>query len=152
NHLLTAGYPHYLRDALEQGFSRMGTQYPPLAPHVLFMEGQVGGQIGPSGQVHALDDAGNEVRKCNQPQHPPAAGCLRGGLRVQITPDDCSLWPRAIGHGVATFAYKARDNGSMTLADVPVAWRTKRFRAHVDNVGFQVAFLAGLITTKNIYN
>ena len=152
NHMLTAGYPHYLRDALEQGFSRMGMSYPKLADHVMFMEGQVGGQIGPSGQVHALGDDGAEVHKCNQPQNPPTDGCLRNGTRVMVTPDDCTAWPRAIGHSVATFAYKARDNGATTISDVPIAWRTKRFRADVDNVGFQVAFLAGLIDTKQIYN
>ncbi|HJZ86628.1 MAG TPA: hypothetical protein VKN99_15730 [Polyangia bacterium] len=154
NHMLTAGYPHYLRAALERGFTRMGTTYPALAPAVLFMEGQVGGQIGPSGLVHAIDDSGAEVHKCNLPQYAPQRGCpdpRNPGQFIHITPDDCSLWPRAIGHAVATFAYKAAQTGATTVADVPVGWRTKRFKAHVDNVGFQVLYLAGnFMGTRNI--
>jgi hypothetical protein len=154
NHLLSAGYPHYLRSALEQGFARMGTTYPALAPGVLFMEGQVGGQIGPSGQVHAVDDSGQSVVKCQKPQHPPAMGCpdhANPGTLVAVTPDDCFAFEKAIAHGVATFAHQALAQGALTIADVPLHLRTKTFLAHVDNTVFQVAFLAGLISTKPIY-
>ncbi|HJZ88926.1 MAG TPA: hypothetical protein VKN99_27325 [Polyangia bacterium] len=155
NHLLSAGYPHFLRDGLEQGFTRLGTTYPPLAPHVLFMQGPLGGQIGPGFQVHAIDDQGNAVHKCTQPQHPPARGCpdpARPGQFIQVTPDDCFIFEQAIGHGAATFAHKALAQGATTIADVPISWRSKRFKAHVDNVGFQVALLAGLINTKEIFD
>jgi hypothetical protein len=155
NHLLSAGYPHFLRSALERGFGRLGTDYPPLAPHVLFMQGPLGGQIGPTSQVHAIDDLGISVAKCVKPQYPPAQGCpdpRHPGQFVHPISDDCFIFEEAIGHGAATFAYKALSQGATTLADVPVSWRSKRIKAHLDNVGFQAALLAGLISTKEVYD
>jgi hypothetical protein len=155
NHMLSAGFPHFLRSGLEQGFTRLGVTYPSLAPNVLFMQGPLGGQIGPGFQVHAITDQGDPVVKCSLPQYPPARGCPdpnNPGQLTHPTPDDCFGFEQAIGHGAATFAYKAMAQGATTIADVPISWRSKRFKAHVDNTGFQVALLSGLINTKEIFD
>jgi hypothetical protein len=154
NHMLSAGFPHFLRAGIEQGFTRLGTAYPPIAPNVLFMQGPLGGQIGPGFQVHAITDEGNPVVKCSLPQYPSPQGCPVPGQPGQLyhpTPDDCFAFEQAIGHGAATFAHKALAQGATTISDVPLSWRSKRFQAHVDNTGFQVALLTGLIHTKEVF-
>jgi hypothetical protein len=144
NHLISADYVNYLRQGLERGFTRMGRTYPSLAPDVLFINGEVGGLLTGL-HTHPIGDDGQPVALCGQPQHPPAAGCPdgQGGMR-QVTPDDCFAAAVAQGHGVAAFAHKALANGATTVSDLPPVWRTKKFVIYVDNVRFQIAFLAGL--------
>jgi hypothetical protein len=151
NHLISADYVNYLRQGLERGFTRMGTTYPVMAPDVLFINGEVGGLLTGL-HTHPIGDDGQPVAKCGQPQHPPAAGCpAPGGGTQPVTPDDCFAAARAQGHGVAAFAYKAIANGAVTVADLPPAWRTKKFDVYVDNTRFQIAYLAGLFGDRRSF-
>jgi len=152
NHLISADYVNYLRQGLERGFVRLGTTYPPLAPDVLFMQGEVGGLLTGL-HTHPIGDDGQPVALCHQPQHPPAAGCPDGsGGTHPVTPDDCFAGARAQGHGVAAFAHKALAQGAVTVAQLQPAWRSKSFRIYVDNVRYQVAFLAGLFMDTRALN
>jgi len=131
----------------------MGTTYPPLAPDVLFMQGEVGGLLTGL-HTHPIGDDGQPVALCRLPQHPPAAGCPDGhGGLMQVTPDECFAAARAQGHGVAAFAHKALAQGAVSVTQLTPAWRSKAFRIYVDNVRFHAAYLGGLFgTTRTFYN
>ncbi|MEZ4400310.1 MAG: hypothetical protein R3B06_09850 [Kofleriaceae bacterium] len=119
---VSSHYVHYLRAGIEGGVAA-----PWLDPIegiggvTVFVQGALGGQIG------SIRDA-------------PVPG-------PDGTPITASGHPKeeALGTNLARRALEIlRDDGE-TVTDLPLSYRTAQFHAQINNTGFQVAFLIGLL-------
>jgi hypothetical protein len=124
NTLLTADYPYYLREGMEQGFTRLGQSYAGTGAPVLYVNGAVGGMMTPL-HTHPIADDGTPV---------PAD---------QI---ESFATAEAIGHGVAAFALRALGpgGGATTEASPDLAFRSISFLAPLDNKGLHLAYYYGV--------
>ena len=126
NLLISSHYVHYLRDAIEDGITR--AQLPRRASALagiggvtVFVQGALGGQIG---SIRGAPVPGPDGTPIVDSGHPKEAAL---GL---------NLGERALE--------MLRDDGE-SVSDLPLSYRSARFHARVDNVGFQVAFLIDLL-------
>src|SRR5262249_41636962 len=111
NRLISSEWPHVLRTKLE----------PHTGSPVVYISGDVGGQIGP-GRVSPIGDDGVAV-----------ASGERSFAFIQ-----------AWGEAIARFAERAFD-GRKEVAAPRLAWRTTKFSPHVENVTYQTAAALALI-------
>jgi hypothetical protein len=123
---ITAHYPHWLRDHVENGVTTAESKYAEqdlagLGGMTLFVQGALGGQIG-------------SLRGT----HPPGPG----GVPVTKT---SHAMDEAIGTNAAARALTVlRDTGE-TASDLPLSFKSARFWARVDNLGIQVYQLLGIL-------
>jgi hypothetical protein len=123
---ITAHYPHWLRDHIENGVLASESKYaasdlPGLGGVTVFVQGALGGQIG-------------SLRGT----HPPGPG----GVPVTKT---SHAMDQAVGTNLAAVALTAlRDTGEST-SDLPLSFKSAPFYGRVDNTGIQVYQLLGIL-------
>lgn len=124
--MITAHYPHWLREHIENGVLATESTYatedlPGLGGITVFVQGALGGQIG-------------SLRGT----HPPGPD----GTPVTMT---SHAMDEAIGTNVAARALTVlRDSGEST-SDLPLSFKSAQFYARVDNLGIQVYFILGIL-------
>lgn len=125
NNLISADYPYYLREAVESGDT---TGIQGIGGICMFVNGALGGQIGPNGTI-PLDRAGNEVY------------------------GDSFEAAQAAGESYAEFALKALlpENGAVTDETADLFFRTRRVYAHIDNHLYQAVWRLGIFN-RTLYN
>jgi len=126
NNLLSADFPHWLRDAVEDGIPGLLEGVGGVA---IYVQGTCGGLIGP-GHVHPINDAGEVVAD----RHSYEA-------------------VEAFGHRYAEFAVAALDatNGAVVDTEPFLTFRSREVFLRVDNFNFQAAFRLGIFT-RELYN
>lgn len=120
NNLLSADYVHWLRDGVENGVRGL----PGVGGTAVFVQGPLGGQIGPGGGVTPLDSTGQPVT-------------AKDLTRAQ-----------AAGESVAVFALELLDGGLVEAADTEIQYRTAQIFARLDNTLLQLALLQGIVNRK----
>ncbi|MDB4958817.1 MAG: hypothetical protein JWO36_6386 [Myxococcales bacterium] len=124
--MITAHYPHWLRDHVENGVLTTASKYAlqnlaGLGGVTVFVQGALGGQIG-------------SIRGT----HPP------GPNGTPITMESSAM-DQAIGTNAAARALTAlRDSGESTSV-LPLSVKTAKFWAKIENTYFHVAFLVNLL-------
>jgi hypothetical protein len=124
--MLTAHYPHWLRDHVESGVLTTESKYAlqnlaGLGGVTVFVQGALGGQIG---SLHNT--------------HPPGPG----GVPITML---SSAMDQAIGTNAAARALSVlRDEGE-TVSDLPLSFKHASFAARIENTYFHVAFLVKLL-------
>jgi hypothetical protein len=119
---VTAHYPHWLREHIENGVQTTESVYATsnlagLGGVTLFVQGALGGQIG-------------SIRGT----HPPGPG---GTLITNVS----SAMDQALGTNAAARALTALKTSGETVTDLPLSMKSATFAARVENNGFQLAFL-----------
>jgi len=114
-HYVGSDWVHYFRESLEMG----------TGSDVVFVQGQCGGQVGPSGMVQPFDDDGT----------------------TRVPHDNSYRFIQAWGHSLAKLALKALDAGE-PVADPRLAFRHTTFDVHVENVFYHTAFELGLFPRR----
>src|SRR5262249_38893782 len=118
---ITAHYPHWLREHVEQGVTAAESKYAAtdlagLGGVTVFVQGALGGQLG-----------------SRRGTHPPGPG------GVPVTMESHAM-DQAIGTNAAARALTAlRDEGE-TVSDLPLHFVSATFKARMENTLFQVAF------------
>ncbi len=124
NLLLSADFPHWFRETVEQGLPDEGLEG--LGGVALFVQGALGGQIGP---LHGVAVPG--------PDGTPITSL--GLAKAQ-----------ALGTNLARRALEAlRDDGE-TSTETAVSYRSTEMFARVDNVGFQTLFLIDVLAPHRL--
>jgi hypothetical protein len=123
---VTAHYPHWLRDGVENGVLAADSQYAAtdlagLGGVTVFVQGALGGQIG-------------SIRGT----HPPGPGGVP--VTMESNAMDQALGTNAAARGLTVLA----DSGE-TITDLPLSFTSAKFAARIDNTLFQVAFLVSVI-------
>ncbi len=119
---ITAHYPHWLRDHVENGVKTTDSIYATsdlagLGGVTLFVQGALGGQIG-------------SLRGT----HPPGPG------GTPITMESAAM-DQALGTNAAARALTALQTSGETVTDLPLSMVSATYAARVENNGFQLAFL-----------
>lgn len=123
---ITAHYPHYLRDHVENGVKMTDSKYAAtdlagLGGVTVFVQGALGGQIG-------------SIRGT----HPPGVG----GVPVTVESD---LMEQALGTNAAAKALTALQATGETVSDLPLSFKSATYAARIDNTLFQLAFILKLL-------
>ena len=126
NLLISSHYVHYLRKAVEEGITRAqlprrASALPGVGGVTVFVQGALGGQIG---SIRGAPVPGPDGVPITESGHPKEA---------------------ALGLNLAERALELLRDGGESVAELPLSYRSARFHARVDNVGFQVAFLVDLL-------
>ncbi len=124
--MVTAHYPHYLREAIESGLATTDSIYAKtdlagLGGITVFVQGALGGQIG-------------SIRTC----HPPGPD----GTPLTVEND---VMEQALGKNAAAKGLTALATTGESVSDLPLAFKTATFDARIDNTGFQVEFLLNVL-------
>lgn len=122
NLLVSAHFVHYLRDAIEDGVT------PPFVNPIagiggvtVYVQGALGGQIGSIRNAPVPGPDGTPITESGHPKE------------------------EALGTNLARRALEIlRDEGE-TVSELPLSYRTAQFHARIENTGFQVAFIIGLL-------
>ncbi len=123
---VTAHYPHYLRDHVENGVMATESEYAAtdlagLGGVTVFVQGALGGQIG-------------SLRGT----HPPGPG----GVPVTVESD---AMEQALGTNAAAKALTALQTSGETVSDLPLSFKSATFGAQIENTLFQVAFILKIL-------
>ena len=123
---VSSHYVHYLRDAIEDGITRAqlprrATALPGVGGVTVFVQGALGGQIGSIRGAPVPGPDGVPIIDSGHPKE-EALGLNLGERALELL----------------------RDDGE-SVADLPLSYRSARFHARIDNVGFQVAFIIDLL-------
>ena len=126
NLLVSSHYVHYLRDAIEHGITlaqlpRRETPLPGIGGVTVFVQGALGGQIGSIRNAPVPGPDGTPITESGHPKE-QALGLNLGERALELLADEAE-----------------------TVSDLPLSYRTAKFHARIDNVGFQVAFLIDLL-------
>lgn len=124
NTLLSSDWPHYLREAIEGGtMAPDGSATPGLGGVAVFVQGAVGGQIGPNGL---------------------AVETWEGDPVVQS--DDVYRFAQVVGEQLGWFVLDAfgPDGGAVTDETASLGFRTREFFVDVQNIGFHIAISQGI--------
>ena len=132
--MVTAHYPHWLRDHVENGVLRSESQYAAtdlagLGGVTVFVQGALGGQIGSLRGTH--------------PPGPEGSGA-GSGTYPDITMESHAM-DQAIGTNAAARALTALQASGESVSDLPLSITSAKFNARIDNTYFHVAFLVHLI-------
>ena len=122
NLLVSSHYVHYLRDKIEGGVGAPWLD--PIAGIggiTVFVQGALGGQIGSIRDAPVPGPDGTPITASGHPKE-EALGTNLARRSLQIL----------------------RDEGE-TVSELPLSYRTARFHAQINNTGFQVAFIVGLL-------
>ena len=122
---ITAHYPHWLRDSVENGVTPAESIYAQsnlagLGGVTVFVQGALGGQIG-------------SIRGT----HPPGPG----GVPMTV---ESHAMDQALGVNAAAKALTALKTGE-TVSDLPLSVTSASYNARIDNVLFQVAFIVKVL-------
>lgn len=118
NTLLSADYVHWLRDTMENGLP--GESLAGLGGTVVFVNGALGGQVGPGGGVHPRAPDGTTVRDS-------------GFRKAELA-----------GTNVARLALQALARDGAETAVTSLAYRTAPLNARVENVGYGIFYNMGV--------
>ncbi|MCE9578630.1 MAG: hypothetical protein K8W52_36225 [Deltaproteobacteria bacterium] len=127
--LVSAHYPHWLRQYTEAGFAAgdfdgpvaLTRDLPGWGGITVFVQGALGGQIGSLRGTAPLD---------------------RHGVPVTMESHEMD---EALGANAARRALEIIADSAETVSDLPLGFRTATYAARVDNIGFQLAFQIGLL-------
>lgn len=119
NNRMTADYVHALRRTLEQGDPATAT--PGLGGTTLFIQGPLGGQIGPGGPVVPLDSSGSPVV------------------------DDGLPKAEAAGRSVGLLALDAIGGAAEVTGETDLEYRTAEIFVAVENRALQLAHTLGIL-------
>lgn len=123
NLLISSDYPHYIRDALEQGISIQGdTLVKGLGGTSVFFSGVIGGLMAPHSSLSIYDSLRNE--EYTEPSFEKA---------------------RAIGEQVAIWSLKALENADTLTRFDPLRLQAKTVFVPVKNTIFRIASSIGLL-------
>jgi hypothetical protein len=123
NQRLSSDFPHYLRQAIEEGLSLpWGEEVPGVGGMAVFYPGALGGQIGPN-RVQLADWEGNTL---------------------QTWEDEGAA--EAVGEQLAYFVLDALgdDGGAVTDVTAEIGFKTRELLVPVRNTGYHVAFNFGI--------
>ncbi len=126
---ISSHFVHWLRVGLESGIpagtytNPANAEIPGLGGVAVFVQGALGGQIGSIRNTAPLDFNG-----------------------VPFTDHSLGhLFERVLGTNLARRALEVLRAEGETVSELPLSYRTAKFHAQVQNVGFQVAFIIGLL-------
>ncbi len=119
---ITAHYPHWLRDHVENGVKTTDSIYATtdlagLGGVTLFVQGALGGQIGSLRGTAPPGPGGTPITKTS------------------------SAMDQALGTNAAARALTALQTSGETVTDLPLSMVSATYAARVENNGFQLAFL-----------
>jgi hypothetical protein len=121
---ISADWPHWLRTGIEEGVPSLpagGPDVPGLGGVTVYLQGPLGGQIGSLGRVGVPGPDGEPIFQAGHPKE------------------------RALGTNLARFTLELLATRAEIVSDLPIRYRTARFHARMDHIGFQVAYLIGLL-------
>ncbi len=125
---ISAHFIHWLRRAIEDGIPAGTYTNPPneaipgLGGVTVYVQGALGGQVGSLRTTAPLGFDGAPVDN-----------------------DDGHRFEQVLGTNLARRALEVLAAEGETVSELPLSYRTARFHAVVQNVGFQVAFIVGLL-------
>jgi hypothetical protein len=123
---ITAHYPHWLREHIENGVLATESKYattnlPGLGGITVFVQGALGGQIGSLRGTHPPGPDGTPITQVSH------------------------AMDQAIGTNAAALALTAlRDRGESESV-LPLSFKSAQFHARVDNLGIQVYFILNIL-------
>ena len=118
NTLLSADYVHYLRDTMEMGIPSESVTG--LGGITMYVNGALGGQVGPGGGVH--------------PRAPDGMTVSESGLRKA----------ELVGTNVARLALQAIQRDGQEVSDTAIRYRTAPLNARVENIGYGIFYNMGI--------
>lgn len=121
---ISADFPHWLRVGIEEGVPSLDTtepDVPGIGGVTVYLQGPLGGQVGSLGRVEL----------------PGPDGTLVGG--VGHAKDE------QLGTNLARLALELLATEAEIVDTLPLSYRTAVFNARMDNTGFHVAYLVGLL-------
>lgn len=121
---ISADWPHWIRVGIEEGVPSLpagGPDIPGVGGVTVYMQGPLGGQIGNLGQVAVPGPDGTPITEAGHPKD------------------------RALGTNLARFALELLETEGEIVSEMPLSYRTAKMAARMDNTGFHVAFLIGLL-------
>jgi hypothetical protein len=121
NNLLSADYVHWLRKVTEEGVPAESVNG--LGGMTLFVQGPLGGQVGPGGGVAPLDAMGKPVT------------------------NDGLAKAEAVGTNVAKLALEAISKGE-DATSTGISLRRALLTARVDNIAYHYGFMLGIFDRK----
>jgi hypothetical protein len=125
NNELSADYVHWLRDTIENGLP--DESIPGVGGMTVFVNGALGGQLGPGGGVHPRDRMGMPVSE---------AGFRKAELA---------------GTNVARLTLQALQRDGMETREVALSYRTAPIHAAVENIGYGIFFNSGIFD-RELFN
>jgi hypothetical protein len=125
--LISADYPHILRDGSENGIMAgdvdgVTANIAGIGGVTVFVQGALGGQIGSLRGTAPLDGNGDPLT--TGPSH---------------------VMAEQIGKNAAARALQVLAAEGETVTDLPLSARSAVFHARIDNIGFQVAFILHIL-------
>ncbi|MCC6559435.1 MAG: hypothetical protein IT372_41475 [Polyangiaceae bacterium] len=125
NNELSADYVHWLREVVEVGVPSEGLLG--LGGTTVFINGPIGGQVGPGGGVHPIDAGGAPV---------PQAGLAKA---------------EAAGTSVGKLALDAILTSGEDVADASIVLRSEPIEVRIDNLAYHFLANAGVFD-RQFYN
>jgi hypothetical protein len=119
NRMISADYVHWLRDGIEMGVPDQGAAG--IGGTTVFVQGALGGQVGPGGGVGPIGKDGMPITKYGLPRS------------------------EAVGTNVAALALKALAESGEDVTDTSVVHREKQIFAHVENIGYHFLHDLGVL-------
>jgi hypothetical protein len=129
--MISADYPGMLRKSVEEGLEITGAggdvlyERPGVGGVAIFVNGALGGQVGPGAVVHT-DFDGNP---------------LPDGLERAYV----------VGKKLAAYALEAMSEGHETLETAPIGVRARGIHLAVDNTGYHIAIAQGLFDRDGMF-
>lgn len=114
NNLLSADYVHHLREVIERGVPEEGL--PGLGGVTVFVNGALGGQVGPGGGVRPLGDDGMPITEAGLPR------------------------ARAVGRAVGRLALRAITADGVEASETAVSYRTAPLWMQAQNTTYGLGF------------
>jgi hypothetical protein len=125
NNLLSADYVHWLREVVEQGVP--AEQIAGLGGTTVFVQGPLGGQVGPGGGTHPIDPNGVPISQS-------------GLAKAQ-----------AAGTNVAKLALRALADQGQDAAELGITMRSLPIDVQIDNLGYHLLGNLGIFD-RQFYN
>jgi hypothetical protein len=131
---VSSHFVHWLRVVIEDGIpantytNPANAEIPGVGGMTIFVQGALGGQIGSIRSTAPLDFAG-----------------------VPMTDhSNGHLFERVLGTNLARRALELLSTSAESVSELPLSYRTAKFHALVQNVGFQAAFIIGLLAPHDL--
>lgn len=125
NNEITADYVYWLRSSIENGIASAGLAG--LGGTTVFVQGPLGGQVGPGGGVTPIDANGMPVTSAGLPK------------------------AEAVGTNVAKVALEAISKNGEDATSNELVLRTQDLEAKIENIGYHYAFLLQVFD-RQLYN
>jgi hypothetical protein len=125
NHMLSADYVHWLREVTENGLPAQSLAG--LGGTTVFVQGPLGGQVGPGGGTHPIGPDGTPISQSGLPK------------------------AQAAGTNVAKLVLDAIKSKGEDVQSDGIVYREKEMFAEVDNLGYYALSQLGVLQRK-FYN